>query len=101
MFEVGYTFGWRSGELLDLRVRQVDLAANTLRLDPRTTKNLEGRLVVMTNAVRELVAASVYGKKVSEHVFSRKDERPVKAFRGAWRSVCCRAGLGTMVYPAC
>lgn len=101
MFEVGYTFGWRSGELLDLRVRNVDLAANTLRLDPGTTKNLEGRLVVMTRAVRELVTASLCGKKPNDHVFTRKDGRPVKAFRGAWRSTCCRAGLGKMVCPEC
>jgi integrase len=101
MFEVGYTFGWRSGELLNLRVRQVDLAGNTLRLDPGTTKNLEGRSVVMTHAVRELLAASIYGKKANDHVFTRKDGRPIKAFRGAWRSVCCSAGLGAMVCPEC
>jgi integrase len=37
--EVGYQFGWRASELRLLRVRHVDLAARTLRLDhiPRRT----------------------------------------------------------------
>jgi len=43
MFEVGYTYGWRHEELLALRVRQVNQAAGTIRLEPGTTKNSEGR----------------------------------------------------------
>src|SRR5262249_32779096 len=43
IFEVGYQFGWRAGEVRSLRVRHVDLAARTLRLDPHTTKNDDGR----------------------------------------------------------
>ena len=33
--EVGRTYGWRIGELLSLRVRQVDLLAHVIRLEPR------------------------------------------------------------------
>jgi len=101
IFEVGYSFGWRHGELLGLKVRHVDLAANTLRLDPGTTKNDEGRCVVMTKAVRELMAASIYGKKANDHVFTRKDGRPISDFRGAWRSACIRSKLGRMLCPEC
>src|SRR5215469_7806476 len=49
LLEMGYTYGWRVSELLGLRVRQVDLANRTIRLDPGTTKNDEGRTVVMTD----------------------------------------------------
>jgi len=80
------------------RVRNINLAANTLRLDPGTTKNLEGRLVVMTRTVRELVTASIYGEKPNDYVFTRKDSR--SRLRGAWRSACCRAGLGKMLSPS-
>ena len=38
LLEVAYTYGWRRGELLGLKVRQVDLHARTTRLDPETTK---------------------------------------------------------------
>src|SRR5205823_4732448 len=44
---VAYWTGWRKGELLRLERRQVDLDAGTLRLDPGTTKNKEGRVVYL------------------------------------------------------
>ncbi len=46
--ELAFTYGWRLGELLGLRVRQVDLAQQTIRLDVGSTKNGEGREVSMT-----------------------------------------------------
>jgi integrase len=39
--EAAYTYGWRKRELLNLRVRQVDLQARTIRLEVGTTKNRE------------------------------------------------------------
>jgi len=39
MFEVGCAFGWRVNELRQLKVKQIDLAARTIRLEPGTTKN--------------------------------------------------------------
>jgi integrase len=42
MFETGCTYGWRHEELLALRVREVNLVAGTIRLEPATTKNTEG-----------------------------------------------------------
>jgi integrase len=42
---VAYTFGWRmQSEVLTLETRQLDLAAGTIRLDPGSTKNDEGRV---------------------------------------------------------
>ena len=62
MFETGYTYGWRHEELLALRVRQVNLVAGTIRLEPGTTKNAEGREVSMTLPVRTLLTQCVHGK---------------------------------------
>jgi integrase len=45
---ITYRFGWRVQEILGLERRQLDLEAGTLRLDPGTTKNDEGRLVYLT-----------------------------------------------------
>ena len=36
--------GWRKSEVLGLRWHQVDFAAGTVRLEPGTTKNDEGRM---------------------------------------------------------
>jgi integrase len=59
MFEVAYSFGWRKSELLNLRVRQVDLPSRTIRLDVGETKNDEGRTAVMTNVVYALFCSNV------------------------------------------
>ena len=94
IIEVAYTHGWRRGEMLDLRERQVDLHARTIRLDRGTTKNGEGREVVMTSEVEELLRAAVAKKKPTDSVFTREDSKPIKDFRGAWRNLCVRAGTG-------
>src|ERR1017187_2168629 len=57
--DVGRTDGWRIGELLRLRVSQVDLLANVIRLEPGTTKNRDGREVSMTQTVHALLSECV------------------------------------------
>lgn len=91
--ELAYTYGWRRSELLGLRVRQVDLAARTIRLDPGSTKNGDGREVTMTAKVEELLRAAVAGKGKADYVLTRESGRPVKDFRGAWRELCTAAGV--------
>jgi integrase len=94
LLELAYTYGWRRGELLNLRVRQVDLADYTLRLDPGTTKNRKGREVAFDAALFELLRSACDGKEPEDYVITRDDGKPVKDFRGAWQNLCVRAGLG-------
>ena len=54
--ELAFTYGWRRGELLTLRVRQLNFAARTMRLEVGTTKNLKGREVAMTTNAAALLA---------------------------------------------
>src|SRR6266849_786300 len=57
---LAYTFGWRmQSEVLTLERRQLDLEAETLRLDPGTTKNDEGRIVYLTPELKTLLGAQV------------------------------------------
>ncbi len=92
--ELAYTYGWRRGELISLRVRQVDLPNLTIRLDPGTTKNGDGREVRMSSEVETLLRAAIDGKKPDDLVLTRAGGKPVKDFRGAWRNLCVRAGVG-------
>ncbi len=101
LLELAFTYGWRRGELLKLRVRQVNLAQGTIRLDPGTTKNRQGREVAMTASVRELLAAAVHSKRPDDAVLTRAGGVPVRSIRNAWQRMCCRAGLGTMVCVMC
>lgn len=57
MLALGYTYGFRRGELLKLRARQVDLLNRSIVLNPGTTKNKSGRIVKMTAEVYQLLRA--------------------------------------------
>jgi integrase len=98
MFETGYTFGWRHEELLALRVRQVNLAAGTIRLEPGTTKNSEGREVSMTLPVRTLLTQCVNGKSQDDYVFTREDGKRVRDFRGVWTKACEAAKVPSLLF---
>jgi integrase len=101
LLELAYTYGWRKGELLGLRVRQIQLAQRSIRLDPGTTKNGEGREVSMTDKLEELLGACIEGKKPEDFVLTRQGNRPVKEFKKAWWNLCIGAGLGKFVCREC
>jgi site-specific recombinase XerD len=108
---VAYTFGWRTqSEVLTLERRQLDLAAETLRLDPGTTKNDDGRLVYLTPELKTLLTAQVERVKTLErqleriipylfphlptpHVSSRLVGTQRRDFRKAWVTACKLAGV--------
>lgn len=101
MLALGYTYGWRAGELIGLRVRQLDLAAGTVRLEPGTTKNGEGRTIRLTSGCFELLRACMLEKQQGDFVFTRPDGRAVHAYRYDWEHLCARAGLGRFVCENC
>ncbi len=101
LVELGRTYGWRVSELIGLSVKQVDLAQRVIRLEPGTTKNNEGREVVMTDAVFTLLSACVIGKTADDKVFARKNGKPVRDFRNAWENACVRASVGTVLCARC
>jgi integrase len=107
---IGYTFGWRiNSEVLSLIWRQVDFEAGTLRLELGTTKNREGRLVFLTPALREGLAAQRARARALErelgaiipHVFPVPDGRwkgkPRRSFTWTWRRACREAGRPGML----
>ncbi len=101
ILECVHTYGWRVEELRGLRVRQVNLLLGSIRLDPGTTKNDQGREVAMTQPVRELLTECIHGKRPNDRVFTRDDGKPVIDFRTTWAIVCCAAGVGELVCPEC
>ncbi len=98
---VAHTYGWHRGELLELRVRQVDLGARTIDLEPGTTKNDDGRVVVMTREVYELLRACIPHKGPDDYVFTRGDDLKIGDFRKVWQNVCIRSGLGRRICKQC
>jgi integrase len=96
-----YITGWRvQSEVLPLQWRQVDFAAGTVRLEPGTTKNAEGRVFVMTPELRACLEAQRAATEARQRelgsvipwVFHR-DGRPLESIQRAWRTACRRTGL--------
>ena len=98
IFEVAYTCGWRHEELLGLRVQQVNLLTGTIRLEPGTTKNGDGREVTVTQFVRQLLVQCIQGKGQHDYVFTRDNGTPIRDFRKSWHNVCHAAGTPGLLF---
>jgi integrase len=103
---IAYTFGWRArSEVLPLERRHVDLKAGTLRLDPGTTKNGEGRVVYLTPELRTRLAEQLERVEtlarqtgriipwVFPHLRGPAAGTPRRSLGKAWRTACRRAGV--------
>jgi integrase len=98
LLETACNYGWRVSELLTLRVRQVDLSGRTIRLEPGTTKNREGREVTIESAVLlELLRRCLNGKYQNDYVFTR-GKKPVRDFRKSWENLCTAAGVPDLLF---
>ncbi len=89
---IGCTYGWRRGEILKLRVRQVDLFSRKITLNPGTTKNLEGRVAPITDELFGLLGECIAGKGPDDYVLTRDGKR-VRDFCKAWNALFKKAGL--------
>ena len=104
---IARTFGWRiHSEVLPLERRQLDLRAGTLRLEPGTTKNREGRVVYLTPELKALLAAQLERvealqrrtEKIIPYLFphlggKRRLGGQRRGFRRTWRTACRLAGV--------
>ena len=81
-----------------MHVKQVDLLSRTIRLEPGTTKNRDGREVTMTRRVLELLKLCVFGKTAEDFVFTRSNGQPVRDFRGTWAKACASACIPGLLF---
>jgi integrase len=98
LVEMGRTYGWRISELINLKVKQVDVDARIIRLEPGTTKNKDGREVTMTTAVRDLLKQCVAGKSPEDALFTRPDGKQVRDFRDTWAKATEAAGVPGLLF---
>lgn len=98
LVEMGRTYGWRISEMVNLKVKQVDVDARIIRLEPGTTKNKDGREVTMTAAVHGLLTQCVARKSPDDAVFTRPDGKPVRDFRDLWAKATEAAGVPGLLF---
>ena len=91
-----YYTGCRKSEILALRWEQVDLIANTVRLEAGETKNKEARIIPLWGELRALIHTCWADHSACFEkcpwVFHREGQR-ILDFRGAWNKACEGAGL--------
>ncbi len=103
---LGYTYGFRKAELLEMRCKQVDLFNNTVCLFAGETKNGEGRTVTLTEECRLLVTELRREKQSEDYLITRASGEPVKDFRETWELLsmgrgsraCCSTICGVLPY---
>lgn len=99
--ELAYTFGWRDGELRNLRVRHVNLLEATLTLDADMTKNGEPREAELTGRLVEMLKMAVTGKQADDYLITREDGSRMADMRWTWQRLFTSVGLGKLQCPKC
>jgi integrase len=96
-------------EVLALEWRQIDFEVGTIRLDPGTTKNDDGRVVYLTPELKSLLAGQLERVRALEremgsilpylfpHLKGPHMGKRIHDFKRAWRAACVKAGCRGML----
>jgi integrase len=76
-----YFAGWRKGEIVGLQWSEIDRQDGVIRLSPTRSKNGEGRVLVYTDEVRDIIEQR-WAHRKGEYVF-HWDGVPIGNFRKA------------------
>ena len=66
---LGYYADLSKSEILTLKWIQVDFEGRTVRLDPGITKNMEGRIIYMTDELESLLRVQWQKPVIAQWVF--------------------------------
>jgi integrase len=94
LIAVAYTFGSRKGELISLRVRNIDFMARRIEFEGAVTKNGDPRQAIMTKEVYDLLVECTRGKNPNDLVFTRDGGQPIVDPREEWYDLCVSSKLG-------
>ena len=81
-----YSFAFRRGELLGMRVQQVDFFGRWMEL--YDSKSGEARKIKMTGEVYNLMLEATRGKNPDDFVFTRENGEHVVDPRKSWAALC-------------
>ena len=93
ILDFAYLTGWRRGEVLGLEWRDVDRAGGVIRLRPEMSKTREGRALVLSAPLREVIERRWRGRALGCQLVFHRDSRSLDHFKDVWRRACKAAGL--------
>jgi integrase len=95
---MAFVFGYRRGELVYMRVGQVDFARNRITLPVGSTKNKMRRVTVFNpkGQIGKLLRSMAKGKRPEQYLFSRDDgSTPARDFRVSFDRAASAAKIAT------
>lgn len=96
MVTLGFKYGFRLGELRNLRWSNVDREEGYILLAAVDTKNKTPRKIFLDEEANEIlrrqyIAQHVTGRDSERHVF-QNGGKPIRDLRGAWNNACAAIG---------
>jgi integrase len=94
VLDFGYLTGWRRGEIMSLEWRDVDREGGVIRLRPEMCKTREGRLLVLSSPLRDLIERRWHRRALGCPLVFHRDRYSLEHhFEGPWRRACKAAGV--------
>jgi integrase len=94
-----YLTGWRLGEMQSLEWRDIDLAAQVIRLRPEHSKNQDGREFPFSilPELAEILARQRETRRLDCPLVFHREGKPLGEFRKAWRNAAAKVGLAALL----
>ena len=91
VLDFAYYSGWRRNEILHLTWDEVDLAGGVIRLTPRRSKTKTGRVLPISEPLRDVLKRRLRRRDKRDPRVFRRDGVPVRQWRTALRDACRKA----------
>ena len=93
VLDFAYYSGWRRNEVTGLTWREIDMAGGVIRLDPDRSKTKTGRVLPLSEPLKEVLQRRVAARRLDSFLVFHRDGKPTVNSYKAWRAACKLAGL--------
>ena len=93
VLDFAYYSGWRRGEVTGLTWREIDMAGSVIRLDPERSKTKAGRLLPISQPLKEVLQRRIATRRLDCLMVFHRDGEAVIDWRKAWKAACKAAGF--------
>ena len=91
ILDFAYYSGWRRREITELTWEEVDLPGGVIRLSPARSKTKVGRLLPISEPLREVLQRRTAQRKKADTLVFKRDHVTVRQWKVAWPNACRKA----------
>jgi integrase len=93
VLDFAYYSGWRRREITELTWTEIDWDGGVVRLDPRRSKTITGRVLPMTLTLRAVIERRRVQRRSDSALVFHKDGVTERTWKHAWAKACRAANL--------